>query len=106
MLLSLCAPTCIRQHATHPPCVPVNALTTTTTCCWRQPHSHFPTRSLVCTAVTAEDNSVSIEEEEEVEWVEIGRISVQHGVRGEVKVQPFTDFGPQRLGKPGRRCVC
>lgn len=37
------------------------------------------------------------------EWVEIGRIGPPHGVRGEMKVQPLTDFPEDRLGEPGPR---
>lgn len=40
---------------------------------------------------------------DDIEWIEIAKISVHHGVRGEVKVQPLTDFAPQRLGRPGTR---
>lgn len=100
MLLTLKPPVCIRQ----PPnaLLAVNA-SLTNTCCWRQPRSHFNTRHVACTAIAAEDSTASMDNEQEVEWVEIGRISVQHGIRGEVKVQPMTDFAPQRLGKAGTR---
>lgn len=38
------------------------------------------------------------------EWVEVGRVGPPHGVRGEMKVQPLTDFPEDRLGEPGPRC--
>lgn len=41
----------------------------------------------------------------EEEWVEVGRIGPPHGVRGEMKVQPLTDFPEDRLGEPGPRWV-
>ncbi|KAI7841346.1 hypothetical protein COHA_004964 [Chlorella ohadii] len=41
--------------------------------------------------------------DEEEEWVEIGRVGPPHGVRGEFKVQPLTDFPEERLGMPGPR---
>ena len=37
------------------------------------------------------------------EWVEVGRIGPPHGVRGEMKVQPLTDFPEDRLATPGAR---
>jgi hypothetical protein len=39
------------------------------------------------------------------EWVEVGRVGPPHGVRGEMKVQPLTDFPEDRLGEPGARWV-
>ena len=38
------------------------------------------------------------------EWVEIGILRAPHGVRGEIKVQPLTDFPEDRLAEPGPRC--
>lgn len=40
---------------------------------------------------------------DEEEWVEVGRVGPPHGVRGEFKVQPLTDFPEERLGTPGPR---
>lgn len=37
-----------------------------------------------------------------VEWIEIGRIVAPQGLRGEVRVQPSTDF-PERFLEPGQR---
>ena len=37
------------------------------------------------------------------EFVEVGVVGAPHGVRGEVKVQPLTDFPQDRLGTPGTR---
>jgi 16S rRNA processing protein RimM len=37
------------------------------------------------------------------EWVEVGVVGPPHGVRGEMKVQPLTDFPEERLGEPGPR---
>lgn len=39
----------------------------------------------------------------EDEWIEIGIVGPPHGVRGEMKVQPLTDFPEERLGQPGKR---
>lgn len=39
------------------------------------------------------------------QWVEIGILRAPHGVRGEIKVQPLTDFPEDRLAEPGVRCV-
>ena len=39
------------------------------------------------------------------EWVEVGLITQPHGVRGEMKVQPLTDFPQERLATPGTRCA-
>ena len=36
-------------------------------------------------------------------WVEVGIVGPPHGVRGEFKVQPLTDFPEDRLGEPGPR---
>ncbi|GAB4821962.1 hypothetical protein N2152v2_009008 [Parachlorella kessleri] len=53
----------------------------------------------------------SLEEEQQpaeeptlpTEFVEVGVVGPPHGVRGEVKVQPLTDFPKERLGTPGTR---
>ena len=37
------------------------------------------------------------------EWIQVGVVGPPHGVRGEFKVQPLTDFPEDRLGKPGTR---
>ena len=37
------------------------------------------------------------------DWVEVGVIGPPHGVRGEFKCQPLTDFPEDRLGEPGPR---
>ena len=37
------------------------------------------------------------------QWVEIGILRAPHGVRGEIKVQPLTDFPEDRLAEPGVR---
>jgi 16S rRNA processing protein RimM len=37
------------------------------------------------------------------DWVEVGVIGPPHGVRGEFKMQPLTDFPEERLGEPGPR---
>lgn len=39
------------------------------------------------------------------EWVEVGILRAPHGVRGEIKVQPLTDFPEDRLAEPGARYV-
>ena len=39
----------------------------------------------------------------DVQWVEVGVVRMPHGVRGEVKVQPLTDFPEDRLAEPGVR---
>lgn len=38
------------------------------------------------------------------QFVEVGVVGPPHGVRGEFKVQPLTDFPEDRLGTPGLRC--
>lgn len=40
-----------------------------------------------------------------VEWIEIGIVGPSHGVRGEFKVQPLTDFPEIRLEEPGPRWI-
>ncbi len=37
------------------------------------------------------------------EWIEVGAIKAPHGVYGEMKVVPLTDFPAERLGEPGPR---
>jgi len=39
------------------------------------------------------------------EWVQIGIVGPTHGVRGEFKVQPLTDFPETRLEEPGVRWI-
>ena len=38
--------------------------------------------------------------------VEVGILHGPHGVRGEIKVQPLTDFPEERLGSAGVRYTC
>lgn len=59
-------------------------------------------RSAVVKTAAAEAQE---DEDMQEEWVEIGRIGPPHGVRGEMKVQPLTDFPEDRLGEPGPRWV-
>ena len=40
------------------------------------------------------------------ELVVVGVIRQPHGVRGEMKVQPLTDFPEDRLASPGIRFAC
>lgn len=40
---------------------------------------------------------------EEGDWIEVGYITMPHGVYGEMKVQPLTDEPEERLGQPGTR---
>lgn len=56
-------------------------------------------------ALAAEEPGLSSNGAEEDGWVEVGRIGPPHGVRGEMKVQPLTDFPEDRLGTPGPRSV-
>ncbi|KAL4859239.1 Ribosome maturation factor RimM [Chlorella vulgaris] len=60
-------------------------------------------------APAVEDSTVAGDEDEsqedEEEWVEVGKIGPPHGVRGEMKVQPLTDFPEDRLGTPGPRWI-
>ncbi len=62
-------------------------------------------RSLVVKAAAREGEAQEDEGTQEEEWVEIGKIGPPHGVRGEMKVQPLTDFPEDRLGEPGPRWV-
>ena len=62
-----------------------------------------------------EDEETSSDEEDEddddyvaastdpSDWVEVGVVGPPHGVRGEFKMQPLTDFPEERLGEPGPR---
>ncbi len=58
--------------------------------------------SRIAAAATDDPEAAGMSDEEE-EWVEIGRVGPPHGVRGEFKVQPLTDFPEERLGMPGPR---
>lgn len=40
---------------------------------------------------------------DETDWIEVGIVGPPHGIRGEFKVQPLTDFPEARLGEPGLR---
>ena len=66
-------------------------------------------RSWGICAAFAEEAAVDFEEEAAVapvdagEWVEIGIVGPPHGVIGEFKVQPLTDFPQERLEEPGAR---
>lgn len=67
-------------------------------------------RHVMCLAAAADSATTAAgpgdeDGADDIEWIEIAKISVHHGVRGEVKVQPLTDFAPLRLGRPGTRCV-
>lgn len=53
----------------------------------------------------AQDEERDGQDDDEWELVEVGKIGIPHGVRGEVKVQPLTDFPEQRLGMPGIRYI-
>ncbi|XP_072993542.1 uncharacterized protein [Typha latifolia] len=70
-------------------------------------YRHYPVRlssvaPVVAEAVTgAEDDEK--DEEEERNFVEVGYISSAHGLKGEVRVMPSTDFPELRFGEPGRR---
>ena len=65
----------------------------------RQPWRHRPAPA----AAAAVQGSAAAESSPEDEWVEIGRVGPAHGVRGEFKVQPLTDFPEERLATPGPR---
>ncbi|PRW59657.1 Ribosome maturation factor [Chlorella sorokiniana] len=60
-------------------------------------------RPLCRTAAAATDGPEAASVPEEEDWVEIGKVGPPHGVRGEFKVQPLTDFPEERLGTPGPR---
>ncbi|GMH39685.1 hypothetical protein BSKO_07583 [Bryopsis sp. KO-2023] len=45
----------------------------------------------------------SPEVDADTEWVSVGVIGPPHGVKGEMKVKPTTDFPGDRLGTPGER---
>lgn len=49
------------------------------------------------------DGDNSIASTDPSNWVEVGVIGPPHGVRGEFKMQPLTDFPEERLGEPGPR---
>ena len=36
------------------------------------------------------------------DWLKIGELVAPQGLRGEIRVQPFSDF-PERFTKPGKR---
>lgn len=55
-------------------------------------------------APAAEPPAAEPAEEPAEELVEVGIVGPPHGVRGEFKVQPLTDFPEDRLGTPGPRC--
>ena len=61
-------------------------------------------RRLAAAAAAAEGAPGSSSDVDE-DWIEVGRIGPPHGVRGEMKVQPLTDFPEDRLGTPGPRWV-
>jgi hypothetical protein len=48
-------------------------------------------------------SAASAAADEGEEWVEVGIVGPTHGVRGEFRVQPLTDFPKERFGKPGPR---
>lgn len=66
----------------------------------RQQRCH---RLPIRTAAAATHDSEAASMADEEEWVEVGRVGPPHGVRGEFKVQPLTDFPEERLGTPGPR---
>ncbi|OAY71141.1 Ribosome maturation factor RimM [Ananas comosus] len=58
---------------------------------------------VVAEAVIGSGNGEDEEGEEEPKYVEVGYISSAHGLRGEVRVMPSTDFPELRFAKPGKR---
>lgn len=53
---------------------------------------------------TATQETVEVDEtESQLQFVEIGYISSVHGLQGEVRVKPNTDFPEMRFSEPGRR---
>lgn len=71
-----------------------------------QPHSRFsrPRRAAAARVQAVEEAGAAAPVPAAGEWVEIGVVGAPHGVRGEFKVQPLTDFPEERLGTPGTRC--
>jgi hypothetical protein len=65
---------------------------------------HHPSTLLTRSAADQQSEAAVAVSTDEEEWVEVGRIGPPHGVRGEMKVQPLTDFPEDRLGTPGPRC--
>lgn len=63
---------------------------------------HHGHRSVPVEAKAAGGESVTVEAGE---WIQVGVVGPPHGVRGEFKVQPLTDFPEDRLGKPGKRWI-
>lgn len=62
------------------------------------PSKHFVTHAASDVADSADISDIS-----DGEWVEVGVVGPPHGVRGEFKCQPLTDFPEERLGEPGPR---
>lgn len=54
---------------------------------------------MVAEAVIGSGNGEDEEGEEEPKYVEVGYISSAHGLRGEVRVMPSTDFPELRFAK-------
>ena len=50
-----------------------------------------------------EDDDIDPVSTDPSDWVEVGVVGPPHGVRGEFKMQPLTDFPEERLGEPGPR---
>nr|XP_043623025.1 uncharacterized protein LOC122594661 [Erigeron canadensis] len=65
-----------------------------------KPHLPFCTISALHATATQEAVEVG---DIESQFVEVGYISSVHGLQGEVRVKPNTDFPEMRLSEPGRR---
>lgn len=50
-----------------------------------------------------DDEDTNVASTDPSDWVEVGVVGPPHGVRGEFKMQPLTDFPEKRLGEPGPR---
>lgn len=60
--------------------------------------NHFVTHAASDVTDSADTSDIT-----DGEWVEVGVVGPPHGVRGEFKCQPLTDFPEERLGEPGPR---
>ncbi|CAN6452882.1 unnamed protein product [Victoria cruziana] len=64
----------------------------------REVHCSFSLRALLSKDIPEVET-----DEDDAEFIEIGYVSNVHGLSGEVRVKPSTDFPELRFAKPGRR---
>jgi hypothetical protein len=72
---------------------------------WSQQVLNRPAAALMRATSVDEGAAEPAELDVPTEFVEVGVVGAPHGVRGEMKVQPLTDFPEERLGTPGTRCA-